>query len=209
MVGCDESKEGGYGMAITKVTAELSNDITQLQNTSGNDYFGNLTAPRESGSHDVKVKAYDDAGNIATRETGIEVTKWKMPKVDWKPTDRFNFVDYNRIKNNLEYLHERAVRLYKQFSIADMGEDILVYTAYWDVDVFNLFEKNLETINKNSYIQDFGASQTFYPNGAFIKYDELNRIENAILSMKTILDNQSAGLRKIPFRLGAFKEVRV
>ena len=205
----DESEKGGHGMAITQVTAELSDEITQLQNTSGDDYSGSLTAPYPYGDYDVEVQAYDDAGNITTATKELKVTKWRTPKVDWKPTDRFNFVDYNRIKNNLEYLHERAVQLYRQFSIADMGEDILVYTAYWNVDVFNLFEKNLETINKNAYTQDFGVSQTFYPNGVFIKYDELNHIESAILSIRMVFDNQEAGLRRIPFRLGAFKEARV
>lgn len=209
MVWNDESKEGGHGMAITKVTAELANDITQLQNTSGNDYSGSITAPKQSGDYDVEVQAHDDAGNITTAVQELEVTKWKTPKVNWKPTDRFNIEDYNRIKNNLEYLHEIAVRLYKQFSIQDMGADLETYTPYWDVDIFNLFEKNLETINKNSYIQNFGSTQTFYPNGVFIQWDELNRIENATLGIKSILDNQAAGLRRLPFRFGAFKEVRI
>lgn len=209
MVRDNESKKGGNVVAVTKVTAEISQNSTELENISSEIWTGSLTAPRESGSHDVTVAAYDDGGDLAIESRTLKVTKWQEPKVNWTANDRFNFVDYNRIKNNLQYLHERAVELYKQFSIADMGEDILSYTAYWDVDIFNLFEKNLETINKNAYTQDFGVSQTFYPNGKFIQWDELNRIENAILSMKTMLDNQAAGLHRLPFRLGDFKEVRV
>lgn len=196
-------------MAVTKVTAEMSRDSTELQYVSSDVWSGNLTSPIKSGNYDLGVKAYDDAGNVAKANRAVEVVKWKTPKIDWKPTDRFNFVDYNRIKNNLEYLHERAIQLYESFSIADMGQDILAYTAYWDSDKFNLFERNLETINKNVYTQNIGASQTFYPNGIFIKYDELNRIENATLLIKTLLDNQTLALRRFPFRLGAFKGVRI
>ena len=90
-----------------------------------------------------------------------------------------------------------------------MGDDYISYEQYFYADQFNLFERNLEIINSNAFIQNFGESQTFYSNGVFIDYNELNRIENAILSIKTILDNQEAGLRRLPFRLGIFREVRI
>lgn len=128
---------------------------------------------------------------------------WIEPKTNWLPTDRFNFVDYNRIKNNLMYIHELAVELYEQFDIEDMGDDITSYEAYWDAETFNFFERNIETINKNIYTQDFGDSQVFYPNGIFITYDELNRIESATLSMKKILDSQKSSVRRLSFRLGS------
>lgn len=43
----------------------------------------------------------------------------------------------------------------------------------------------------------------------FIKYDELNRLEKACEKMKDIIERQTIGLRKIPFILGRFKEVRI
>lgn len=202
-------------MAVTKVTASISDDLENLQKKQEDIYSGSLTAPRDSGDHGVEIKAYDDAGNVSianqynTPSLKIEVTKWVTPKVNWKSTDKFNIEDYNRIKNNLEYLHERACKLYLSFDIEDMGEDLLTYTPDWDVDRFNEFERNLDEINKHVYTQDFGASQTFYPNGVFIKYDELNRIENATLLMKILLDNQQAGIRRLPFKFGRYKEVRV
>ena len=134
---------------------------------------------------------------------------WLTPKTDWKSTDRFNFVDFNRIKNNFLFLHEKAQKLWHTFQIENMGEDILSYEAYWEVSKFNAFEKNLESINKNIFTQNYGYSKTFFENAPFIKYDELNRIESAILSMYKILQNQETALRKIPFRLGAYKEVRI
>lgn len=196
-------------MAVTKVIANLSGDSTDLNNEGENTYSGNLTAPREAGNHQVDITARDDAGNIAIANDDIYVSKWSAPRINWKQTDRFNYIDYNRIKNNLEYLHEKAVELYKHFDVQDMGDDYISYEQYFYADQFNLFERNLEIINSNAFIQNFGESQTFYSNGVFIDYNELNRIENAILSIKTILDNQEAGLRRLPFRLGIFREVRI
>lgn len=134
--------------------------------------------------------------------------EWIEPKTDWSTGDRFNIDDYNRIKNNLTYLHEYANELYMPFDTEDMGEDA-TYPIFWDVDKFNAFERNLDEINKQIYTQDFGVSQTFYPNGVFIQANELNRIENAMLSMKDILDRQKAGVRRLPFRLGQYKSIRI
>ena len=133
---------------------------------------------------------------------------WIEPKTDWNAeTDRFNIEDYNRIKNNLEYLHEKAVQLYHSFSIIDMGEDA-EYPDFWDVNKFNAFEQNLNTINQHVYTRDFGASQTFYPNGIFIQAGELNRIESATLRMKQMFDGQENALQRLSFRLGAYKSIR-
>ena len=65
--------------------------------------------------------------------------EWVEPKTDWKSTDRFNFSDYNRIKNNLIWLHAKSEELWKKFNIEDMGEDITSYATYWNVDMFNAF----------------------------------------------------------------------
>lgn len=196
-------------MSVTKVTASLSEETTVLNETENDLYSGNLTAPTESGAYAMTISSYDDAGNVAVATSYVDVSLWHTPKTNWVSTDRFNFVDYNRIKNNLVYLHQFAVSLWSEFYISDMGEDITEYTAFWDVDIFNLFESNLELINQNIFTQDFGVSQRFFENGVFIKWDELNRIEGAILSMNDLLERQKAGLRKLSIRLGNWKGVKI
>lgn len=196
-------------MAITKVTAAVADDTTDLKQ-SNSTYTGSLTAPKESGDYPVTVSAYDDAGNVTIdKSTVAKVSLWHTPKTNWTINDRFNYVDYNRIKNNLTYLHELAQEVYKQFSIVDMGADIEDYTGWFTAASFNNFESNLDTINKNIFTQDYGVSQRFFDNGQFIKWDELNRIESATLQMNDLLERQKATLRKLPFRLGAFREVRI
>lgn len=134
---------------------------------------------------------------------------WIKPKTNWASTDKMNLEDYNRIKNNILYLKEKANEVNKEFSIQNMGEDIVDYLELWDYEKFNLFEGNIEKINQSIFTQDIGIKKTFYPNGMFIKYDELNRLEKACEKMKDIIERQTIGLRKIPFILGRFKEVKI
>ena len=190
---------------MTASLAGSSNELTEERSV----YSGELTAPRESGTHTITVSAYDDAGNVAVRDTAVNVSLWHSPKTNWKSTDRFNIEDYNRIKNNLRYLHEFAETLYNTFSIEDMGEDMENYKQPWEVLRFNQFEINLEKINKSIFTRDYGVSQRFFENGPFIQWNELNRIETAILQMNNLLEDQKAGLHRLSFRLGTFKEVKI
>lgn len=134
---------------------------------------------------------------------------WTEPKTNWMSTDRFNIQDYNRIKGNLEYLHRKATEITKIFDILDMGDDKDSYADYFYASEFNLFERNLEIINQNILSQDYGVSQVFFENGPFIRWEELNRIESATLSMMEIINLQAAGLRRLSFRLGNMKGVAV
>lgn len=134
---------------------------------------------------------------------------WLTPKTDWIITDRFNIQDYNRIKGNLEYLHERAERLHHKFQIRGMGNDKADYSVFFYADEFNLFEENLDIINQSVFMKNYGQSQSFFDNGPFIRWDELNRIESAVLEMNTMLDRQEAGLKRLAFRLGNMKGVAV
>lgn len=134
---------------------------------------------------------------------------WNEPKTDWTVEDRFTYQDYNRIKNNLEYLWEEASEMYGDFLLEDMGEDIGSVKVAWQAKYFNAFEANVDAINKIIFTQNYGIRQTFYINGPFIRHSELNRLESAILSMKKIIDGTKAGRRRLSFRLGGMKGIKV
>ena len=40
---------------------------------------------------------------------------WIKPKTNWASTDKMNLEDYNRIKNNILYLKEKANEVNKEF----------------------------------------------------------------------------------------------
>lgn len=131
---------------------------------------------------------------------------WTSPKTDWVSTDTFNIEDYNRIKNNIEYLADIIQTYVGTFTYTDMGADLTNYTGYWNVTVFNAFETNLENMNTASYKQDIGTTKTFYENGVFITYTELNRIESACQLIYDLYETQASSYRTYPFTMGALAE---
>ena len=134
---------------------------------------------------------------------------WIEPKTNWDSSSRFNIEDFNRIKNNLLYLHDVASIRVGAFEIESMGEDLFVGEdeyKNWVVEDFNAIENNLHTISTKIMDADIGTKKTFYENGLMPDYVELNRIESVTLRNKNALDNLSAGLRRIPFKLGQFRK---
>lgn len=128
---------------------------------------------------------------------------WIQPKTDWVVTDRFNQEDYNRIKNNLNYLYKVVSDIFGGFTFIDMGEDHTDRRKRWDVDVFNAFEENLEQLALHSTKVNYGTKQSFYENGIFIKWDELNRVESACLDIYEQTEFIEVPKKRIPFRLGS------
>lgn len=140
---------------------------------------------------------------------GGEIMAWQEPKTDWTSQDALNYKDYNRIKNNLAYLHEQVCSEWGDFPIENMGEDLDLLTVMYDAKYFNAFEANIDTINNHMLTKDYGFRQTFYYNGAFIGAQELNRIESATLKMKQIVAGKKAGKIRLSFRLGAPKGLKL
>ena len=116
---------------------------------------------------------------------------WTTPKTDWSGEtidgvyigDRFNAADFNRIKNNLEYLRELAVQLYKEFTIHSLGSD-------------------RTPINANSLKRPYGTALTYADNGNTMDFKELNRLEGATLDLYQKLTNQSEGRRTLTWNFG-------
>lgn len=136
---------------------------------------------------------------------------WETPKTDWYGSsdsegvytgDRFNAVDFNRIKNNLDYLRELAIKLYDEFSIVSLGAD-RTPADYFYADEINQLEENLKTVNENSLRRSYGNAPTYVDNGNTMDFVELNRLEGAILDLYNKLNNQYNGRRNLTFMFGA------
>ena len=127
---------------------------------------------------------------------------WKTPKIDWYGGtdidgnyvgDRFNAADFNRIKNNLDYLREVAIKLYKEFSIVSLGSDRTT-SDYFYADEINHLEENLNTINVNTLQIEYGDAPTYVDNG--------NMLESAILDLYNRLTNEYEGRRMLTWNFG-------
>lgn len=134
---------------------------------------------------------------------------WTTPKTDWHGAvvngvytgDRFNAVDFNRIKNNLVYLRDLAVKVYEEFSITAIGADKTT-ADYFYAEEINKMEQNLATINAKTLKISYGTAPTYSDNGRTMDYAELNRLEGAILDLYDKLTNQYEGRRKFKWNFG-------
>lgn len=135
---------------------------------------------------------------------------WETPKTDWHYEldsdglyigDRFNAVDFNRIKNNLEYLRGLAIKMYDEFTIHALGTDRTTQD-YFYADEINQLEENLNTINYNSIKRSYGTAPSYTANGNIMDFAELNRLEGAILDLYDKLSNQNNGRRTFTWNLG-------
>lgn len=192
-----------------EVVALLNGVKTTFTEIGNNVFEAELTAPNHDGLYEIEVTATSTTGESVTRTIEITVASWITPKVNWVITDRFNLKDFNRIRNNMIALQEIIEPEFGIIELYNMGEELTEYTGRWNVEHFNAFEKNLEIFNQYLPLDNFGTTQSFYYNGLFIKYDELNRIENLLLRFMNYATKRKVGVRKVPFRLGTFKEVRV
>ena len=135
---------------------------------------------------------------------------WVTPKTDWHYEldsdglyigDRFNAVDFNRIKNNLEYLRGLAIKMYDEFTIHALGTDRTTQD-YFYADEINQLEENLNTINSNSIKRSYGTAPSYTANGNIMDFTELNRLEGAIFDLYDKLSNQNDGRRTFTWNLG-------
>lgn len=134
---------------------------------------------------------------------------WSTPKTDWNGEtvdgiyigDRFNAVDFNRIKNNLEYLRELAIKMYEEFSIQSLGSDRTSKDFFY-ADEINALEDNLKTINNNSLKRSYGNVPVYVDNGNTMDFKELNRLESAILDLYEKLTNEYEGRRMFTWNFG-------
>lgn len=134
---------------------------------------------------------------------------WTNPKTYWVSTDFFNLSDYNRIKNNIDYLREKALELYIDFPFEDIGVDKTSYAQYPYADEFNALEDNLESLRQNTFLFDDSAPKQWYENQRTPNYEDFNRLERACLLFKEGFESQKSMKRRLSFRLGTFKAIKV
>ena len=81
-----------------------------------------------------------------------------------------------------------------------MGEDVTSTLVVWKSDQFNTIENNMDKVV--AAMGDEFDKRRYFPNGVFIDFVELNRIEQACLDTYKAVKSQKACLTRLDFRLG-------
>lgn len=135
---------------------------------------------------------------------------WTNPRTNWAcrydetgryTGDYFNAEDYQRIKNNLEYLAALAAGLYTE---APVLPDIPTVTkaAFAKASTINALERSLDALAAHVYDPGIPARKTWSAGDAAPTADDLNRIEGAALSLYQSLTAQAENRPKLAFNLG-------
>ena len=149
---------------------------------------------------------------------------WTTPKTDWTEESFINSVDVNRWINNLNYLRDLASHLYTTKNNYLLTQEKVVVGSVVDdrwqgdtdadihlyADEMNEFESKLTEINNGTLEYDIGDEQTYRDNGYMPDYEELNRIENAMLRLYNELTIQHENsLDRLSFTLGGERKFKI
>ena len=133
---------------------------------------------------------------------------WQEPKTNWQKGDYFNLSpDFQRIKGNIEYLHDISLLLYPNYRIYNLR----MYTLdqFPRASFFNDIVYNIDLINKNTIGNNNPLYQTmrlYAPNGLIWSKDDLNIIEqNIAMLFNELKKKRYDNIPKLSFVLGAKK----
>lgn len=148
---------------------------------------------------------------------------WTTPKTDWTENTFINSGDVNRWIGNLNFLRDLASHLYTtQIGYLNTQEKVVVGSIDGDLlqgdtdedihlysDEMNELEAKLTEINNGTLIYEIGEQQTYHDNGAMPDYNELNRIESAMLRLYTEMTIQHNNLDRLAFTLGGERKFKI
>ena len=110
---------------------------------------------------------------------------WITPKTDWTTTTRFEYTDYNRIRNNLLYINDMLNELYPdKAQTLDLGDAKTGYSNNYAVSEFTAFEDALESFTRIGRDVNVGDRNYYRGNDSFIWADALNRLEECCVRWK-------------------------
>ena len=122
---------------------------------------------------------------------------WQTPKTDWNVNDYFNLVDWNRIKENYEYL---AQRLSASFITKDITlEDTMALPYY---DIVNNLEFNLDSLAKTPATFFPFSKENWYARTSenYVRnpnYEDFNRWESIEAQLKEYYESMSSQVNNL------------
>lgn len=134
--------------------------------------------------------------------------EWIQPKTDWSANDYINYSDYNRIRNNIMYLAEKAQSLYPNFSLVTTIPQV-TRSTYAYAEIWNKLEDAAQEIVDKTYpLPSAGSKKTFQVYDPYINYVELNRLESLTLRYESLFKSMENTGERLPFTLGNYGGIK-
>lgn len=136
---------------------------------------------------------------------------WTGVKTDWVSTDYFNIADYNRVVGNLEYLRGLASELFEEITFTAIPSEKTVNDKILASEM-TAIENNLYLLNTKTYKlskYEIGEKNSYKANAKTHNYEDMNRIEDAIIKLYNLMTVHKASLPRLAITLGGQKGFKV
>ncbi len=124
--------------------------------------------------------------------------EWQTPKTDWKASDFFLVSDYERIKQNAQYLQQRLISLRgtaPSLSLYSPTESFIPTAAFYNDT------ENAAADIRTAALTGGTAAKTYTAYSRAWSSEDLNRIEKTQSASKDILSAETAALNMLEFAL--------
>ncbi len=126
---------------------------------------------------------------------------WQTPKTVWAETDTFRLTpDYERIRDNLLYLRQRAAAVTHRPEYGPMEDHTVDGLPL--ADFFNRVEENLAALAAAVQTRPEYSTRSFSPGSLVWDWRDLERIERMLLKIYNDLNAIEDGQQKLAFCLG-------
>ena len=135
--------------------------------------------------------------------------EWITPKTDWKIQfdldghylgDYFEVLDYQRICNNLKYLHKMAIQLWNQPDKLQLFD--VKQTDFCTAEMINSLEQAIQILKADAFSSIIPPLKKWNANEFAPMVQDLNRIEQAIQNLYWLFFQQNEALPKLAMKLG-------
>ena len=109
---------------------------------------------------------------------------WLSPKTNWSHRDYYNVEDYNRLVDDVNFLHEQAQKIYKkEFTIYNLKK-ILPNLDHYYPSMINQVIASMNIIANETYVPlNYYNVGIVQDNFAVPNYINLNRIETNLVGL--------------------------
>lgn len=170
-----------------QISILLSSDISYVYGTvNGVEANFSLSAPgiwsalvdrSSNGIYEVTITAYNNAGTPTFINKSLySHIGWLEPKLDWGPTDYYNFSDLNRVENNTIYV----VEMISSFDISPIIESDVSRTmsSIEFANSLNRIESNINLLRQRYTPNGWTINKIDWQSNQPFDFNDAARLEN-------------------------------
>jgi len=175
-----------------QISINLTSDITYVYGTvNGADADFYLSAPNiwtavvpksNDGVYVVEIIAYNNLGTPTEYKVNLYTSNgWLEPKIDWVPTDYYNFEDLNRVENNTLYIAELLRKFGVNLALVSFTDRDLKRIEF--ANSLNRIESNIEQLASRYVPSNWIPIKKDWKANTSFNYQDAIRLEHNLITL--------------------------